>query len=199
MMTQKKLALAYKKLILLDRDGVLNELIINQEFGTIDSPLNNNEIRVFEWVPLSLKLLNNLNFGLVIVSNQPAAAKGKTTIENLNNVHNRIVSECEKMGGKILFSYICFHKKEDNCNCRKPKTGLFEKVFLDFPNANKKESWIVGDGVTDIEAGKNFGLKTAFLGPKKCDACKIFDINKLNPDFWGDNLHEFSKFIERIS
>ena len=56
---------------------------------------------------------------------------------------------------------------------------------------------MVGDGVTDLQAGVAFGVKTAFFGPKKCDSCKVLDERNLKPDFWGKNLLEFVEFLER--
>ncbi|MEK6705710.1 MAG: HAD-IIIA family hydrolase [Candidatus Poribacteria bacterium] len=193
----KKQDFQYSKrgLILLDRDGVLNSAVIDKEHGTIDSPLHPDQVSVFEWVPDALLKLNKLGYGLCIVTNQPSAAKHKTTIENLNAVHDKVLSEIQSKGAIILSSHICFHKSEDHCSCRKPKPGLLKDAIDKNHGYDLKISWMVGDGLTDIQAGKTAGLKTAFLGPKKCDACKIFDQAGTIPDFWCDNLDLFSHFI----
>jgi histidinol phosphatase-like enzyme len=62
--------------------------------------------------------------------------------------------------------------------------------------AKAASSWMVGDGVTDVQAGVAAGVLTAYFGPKKCDSRKILDELSLKPDFWGDNLLEFVKFLE---
>lgn len=183
-------------LILLDRDGVLNEVVIDPEHGTIDSPLHPDQVKVRPEVPRALSELTRLGYGLAIVTNQPSAAKGKTTLANLKAVHEKIVSLVESQGAKILSSHICFHRSEDGCACRKPKPGLLLEAFERNPTYDRAQAWMVGDGVTDVEAGKALGLKTGFLGPKKCDSCKVFENRALEPEFWGKSLEEFVQHLK---
>lgn len=185
-------------LILLDRDGVLNRLVIDPEHGTIDSPLHPGQVQVYPWVPEALRRLSEMGYGLSVVTNQPSAAKGKTTQANLESVHERVLLEAQANGGKILSSHICFHRAEDSCTCRKPKTGLLEDAFARNSGYDMKCSWMAGDGVTDVQAGIAFGVNTAFFGPKKCDACKVFNDMDLRPRFWGKDLLEFVAFLERV-
>jgi histidinol-phosphate phosphatase family protein len=180
-------------LIFLDRDGVLNQMVIDAEHGTIDSPLHPNQVNVFPWVAEALFLLQKGGHGLCIVTNQPAAAKKKTTFLNLEEVQKKVVLEAEKAGAKILSSQICFHRAEDSCDCRKPKTGLLEAAFSLHSNYLKTESWMVGDGVTDIQAGAYFGVKTAYLGPQKLEAIRVFDEKGISPSLWCNNLMEFAQ------
>jgi len=79
-------------LVLLDRDGVLNALVVDPEHGTADSPLHPSQVRLLPGVPEALARLTRAGFVLRIVSNQPAAAKGKTTRANLEAVHEKVVS-----------------------------------------------------------------------------------------------------------
>lgn len=144
-------------------------------------------------VPEALVSLARLGYKFIVVTNQPAAAKGKTTLANLQAAHDKLMRELRARDVVIEKSYMCLHRKEDNCRCRKPATGMFEQALLEHPWIDLKSSWMVGDGVTDVQAGKKMGLKTAFLGPKKCDACKILE-DQL-PEFWGKNLTEFSESL----
>jgi D-glycero-D-manno-heptose 1,7-bisphosphate phosphatase len=132
-----------------------------------------------------------------VATNQPAAAKGKTTLANLQATHGRVLEEAQSAGGVIQGSYICYHRSEDRCKCRKPAPGLLEAAFRDHGGTHRDAVWMVGDGVTDVEAGTRFGAKTAFLGPRKCDACKVFEGCSLKPEFWSDNLLSFVYFLER--
>jgi len=125
---------------------------------------------------------------MAIVTNQPAAAKQKTTKANLEAVHKAIVDEIEKAGGKIQSSHICFHRSEDNCACRKPRTGLLEEAFKQNPGYAKDTSWLIGDGLTDIQAGQSFGLKTIFIAAHKCDTCQKALTENLRPTLWSNNL-----------
>jgi len=171
------------RLIILDRDGVLNRHTVDPEQGTIDSPLHPDQVQVEEGAAEALAALQALGYGLCIATNQPAAAKGKTTVQNLQAVHARVVALVEARGARILSSHLCLHRAEDRCDCRKPRPGLLEQAFAAHPGAQREGSWMVGDGVTDVEAGQALGLKTAFIGQRRCDACRILELTP--PDYWG--------------
>jgi D-glycero-D-manno-heptose 1,7-bisphosphate phosphatase len=184
-----------KALILLDRDGVLNRLVIDAEHGTIDSPLHPDQVEVHEGVAEALARLTAAGHGLAVVTNQPAAAKGKTTRRNLEQTHARVLERACRKGGQILSSHVCFHRAEDGCACRKPATGLLEEAFASHPDFGRAGAWMVGDGVTDVQAGAALGLRTAFLGPRKCDACKVLAQRNLSPTWWGPDLTTFAAHL----
>jgi len=182
-------------LILLDRDGVLNAVVVDPEHGTIDSPLHPDQVDVFPWVPECLARLTAAGFGLAIVTNQPSWAKGKSTRANLEAVHRLVVEIACAAGGRILSSHICWHRSEDACSCRKPRPGLLLEALAQHAPVNRRRSWMVGDGVTDVQAGVAAGVRTAFLAPCKCDACKILADRSLQPDFWGNDLFAFTQHL----
>lgn len=184
-------------LILLDRDGVLNRMVVDPEHGTIDSPLHPDQVDVFPWVPGALLQLQEAGFTLAIVSNQPGASKGKTTRENLERVHERVLAGVQRAGARIASSHLCFHRAEDGCDCRKPRTALLEEAFARNPAVDRAASWMVGDGVTDIEAGARLSLRTAFLGPRKCEACRIFEERHLSPTLWATDLADLATTLTR--
>jgi D-glycero-D-manno-heptose 1,7-bisphosphate phosphatase len=177
-------------LIILDRDGVLNKLLIRPN-GSTDSPMTTNEIEIFPWVSEQLKILSQLKYGLIIATNQPAAAKGKISQSELINIH----FEIELRSGVFLAPCICLHRAEDNCECRKPKTGLLEEAFRKYSSFNKKYSWMVGDRATDVIAGHNFGLKTALLGPSVIRDMDILKEKNILPTFHGKDLRDFVEHI----
>jgi D-glycero-D-manno-heptose 1,7-bisphosphate phosphatase len=185
------------QLILLDRDGVLNRLVIDPEHGTIDSPLHPAQVEVLPGVPEALGRLTEAGYTLAIVTNQPAAAKHKTTRASLEAVHEAVLARVTSAGGRVHSSHICFHKAEDGCDCRKPRTGLLREALAQNPDCDPRRSWMVGDGVTDIQAGQALGLRTAFLGPRKCDACKILAEKELHPLYWGAYLSDFAAHLLR--
>lgn len=180
--------------IILDRDGILNKLLIRED-GSTDSPMTEEEIIVFSWVPKTLKLLNDLGYNLAVATNQPAAAKGKISYENLNKIHNIIINKSQSLGAKILSSHICFHRSQDNCNCRKPKTGLLQDIFNKY-NIDKSKSWMVGDRATDIIAGNICGLKTALLGPSVFSDIYMLASQNIIPYYCGSNLESFIQKLE---
>lgn len=185
-------------LILLDRDGVLNRMVVDPDHGTIDSPLHPSQVEIVHDAPEALARLNQLGYGLVICTNQPAAAKGKTTRLNLEATHAAVLSELEKAGVVVLSSHICFHTAEHRCPSRKPAPGLLLDALLTHPEYDREQSWMVGDGVTDMQAGYSAQLKTAFIAPKKLEACRILGELAVTPSFWGENLSEFVDHLSSI-
>jgi transaldolase len=182
-------------LILLDRDGVLNRMVVDPEHGTVDSPLDASQVEILPGVPESLKRLTDAGYGLAVVSNQPAWAKGKVTREALENVHERVIREATALGARILSSHICYHRAEEGCACRKPAAGLLHEAFSMNEGFVPKDSWMVGDGVTDVQAGKLAGLLTALLGPQKCSTCRLVEESGAWPSYWGYDLPDFTTHL----
>lgn len=186
-----------KGLVILDRDGVLNRVVVHPEQGTVDSPLNPSEVELLPGVAEGLVRLTRAGWILGIATNQPAAAKGKTTRENLQATHARVVELAQAQGGRVWRSEICLHASGEGCPCRKPKPGMLltlrEAFEAEFGKAS--QTWMVGDGVTDVQAAQAAGLRAAFLGPRKCDACRIHEDLGLRPEFWGDSLPAFIRYL----
>ena len=82
-----------------------------------------------------------------------------------------------------------------NCECRKPKPGLLLKAANDL-NINLAESWMVGDSLTDIEAGKRAGCKTILIGRMKCELCRLMD-EKNTPDYIVQDLYRMIDVIKK--
>jgi D-glycero-D-manno-heptose 1,7-bisphosphate phosphatase len=196
-------------LIVLDRDGVLNRTVPNPAEPRPDSPMHAGEVSLFPWVPSTLRALSDAGFGLCVASNQPAAAKGKTTRAALEEVHARVLAEAQRDGARILSSHVCFHRAEDGCDCRKPRTGLLREAFLQHPSYAIGESWMVGDRAVDVLAGASFGLKTALLpgAPVErergndnpaADELLALHARSVQPSFCGRDLRDFAEFVLRI-
>jgi len=131
------------KLILLDRDGVINE----------DS---DEYVRsVSEWVPIpgSIEAISNLSkegYILAVVTNQSGIGRKYFTQEVLCDMHNKLYTLVEKEGGKIATIVFCPHLPQDNCNCRKPAVGLVKQVEQRL-KISAKNAWFVGDSYKDIQ------------------------------------------------
>jgi len=183
-------------LIVLDRDGVLNRTIPNPAEPRPDSPLRVDEVALYPWVPAILRALTDAGFGLVIASNQPAAAKGKASRASLEAVHQAVLDEAQSDGGVILSSHICFHRAEDRCDCRKPRPGLLREAFARNPGFVLAASWMVGDRAVDVQAGAAFGLQTALLpGDALADELRALAPGSVQPSFCGRDLRDFAEFL----
>jgi len=139
------------KLIILDRDGV-----INQDFeDLVKSPE--------EWqaIPGSLEAISALNqagYRVVIASNQSGLARGLFDIDTLNAIHRKMHDELEKVGGHLDGIFFCPHRPSDNCTCRKPKPGMLEQICKRF-FAEPSDTPFIGDSVRDLEAAQVIGAK----------------------------------------
>jgi D-glycero-D-manno-heptose 1,7-bisphosphate phosphatase len=158
-----------KKAIFLDRDGVLNELVLNPATGGYEPPHSPDDLIFFPDVIESLRILQDAGFELFLISNQPDYAKGKTTLKNIHSVHSRFDHILKK--GAIHFQeyYYCYHHPNGVvpeysciCECRKPNPYFILKAALDY-NIDLKKSWMIGDRDSDIECGKAAGTRTIMI------------------------------------
>lgn len=169
-----------KSAIFLDRDGT-----IIHDLGYINNPEN---VTLIDGIVHSLRMFQSIGFLLIIISNQAGVGKGIITIEEFQNVHNKVVSILEKED-IILDSFrYCPHKKEDNCSCRKPSPEMILSTADEF-DINLSSSFMIGDRLTDIECGKNAGCKTILLNNN------FEDISNINSDFIASDWKEIENYI----
>ncbi len=154
------------KAVFIDRDGVINKMLLNKKTNEYQPPFNKDELEIYDGVIDSLKELQENNFKLFLISNQPDYAKGKTSLENLSEVHNELHNILIKNNVSFSEYYYCYHHPEGiikefsyDCECRKPKNYFVIKAVIDF-YINKEDSWFIGDRDKDIECGRRSGLKT---------------------------------------
>lgn len=141
------------KMIFLDRDGV-----INCKAPPHDYIKSANEFRMLPGAGEAIHLLNVAGYKVVIVTNQRGIARGLMTMEDLNQVHQFMKEKLLNFEAHIDDIFVCPHDI-GQCHCRKPDIGLFLQAEKKFA-INKDKSYIIGDSRTDIEAGKNYGIKT---------------------------------------
>ncbi|MEG1847146.1 MAG: HAD-IIIA family hydrolase [Lachnospiraceae bacterium] len=189
--------------IFLDRDGVINEIVFNDDIEQFDSPLKTEEVVIMDQVIEALKIIKRLDYYIFIVTNQPAAAKGKTSLATLYDINKKLMSEIEESGIKIDEVYMCPHYDKENtytkehflikeCTCRKPKPGLLYMAKERY-NIQWESSYMVGDSYTDILAGKAAGLNTVLIGTLKCDMCK--QLQDYRPNRIVNNLLDFARSL----
>ncbi|MBU4477937.1 MAG: D-glycero-beta-D-manno-heptose 1,7-bisphosphate 7-phosphatase [Candidatus Omnitrophica bacterium] len=175
------------KIIFLDRDGVINKDLNGYVTAWPE----------FEFLPNvleAIKRLSELGFKVVVVSNQAGVAKGYYTAETLARITAQMLETVRAAGGRIFSVHYCTHRDEDDCICRKPKTGLFKQALAGI-SVNLKETFFVGDNERDIEAGKKMGCRTILVlsGITKTKA-DVYNF-KHRPDFIADDLWDA---VERI-
>ena len=187
------------KAIFLDRDGVL--------IKDIHLLISKNQIIFEDQVFSALKLLKNLKFKLLVVSNQTVVARGmatETEVEKINDyITNRIYNQTKV---KIEKFYFCPHhpnatmeKYRINCECRKPKPGMLLTAAEEF-DIDLSQSYMIGDRISDIIAGCKAGCKTILLKTGMHNEAPIesdtFEPD-IKPDFTCNNLIEAIRIINK--
>ena len=156
--------------VFLDRDGVLNETVPDAtKGGQRESPYNPVDVRLAPGVAAGLARLRAAGFALVVVSNQPAAAKGIASLEELEAVRARVDALLAQEGEQVDGWYACHHHPESSdpdlaiaCDCRKPAPGLLLRAAAELDLA-LEGSWMVGDSDSDVEAGRRAGCRTVLV------------------------------------
>jgi D-glycero-D-manno-heptose 1,7-bisphosphate phosphatase len=153
----------------LDRDGVLNEFVIDHASGTADSPHRVEDVRLIPGAGAAAARLARAGFALVCISNQPAAAKGKASIEQLLDVHRRVTELLAREGAPLEASRLCWHHPEGTiaelavcCACRKPAPGMLLDAAASL-GVDLGASWMVGDSDIDVAAGRAAGCRTVLI------------------------------------
>lgn len=139
------------KLIILDRDGVINE--DSDEF--IKTP---EELIMLPGSAQAIARLKQANYTVVIATNQSGVARGLFDISTLNAIHAKLQSEVARYGAAIDAIFFCPHGPEDGCECRKPRPGLLREIGTRFQtDLNGAPS--VGDSLRDVEASRDVGAR----------------------------------------
>lgn len=190
-----------KRAVFLDRDGVINRYFCHPEFGTIDSPANPDEFVLHEGVPEALQSLRAQGLVLIVVSNQPGIAKGRFTRDLLDATTEKMLRDC---GGLLDAVYYCLHHPHAllpeyrlNCECRKPKSGLLLRAAQEL-NLDLAGSYMIGDGVVDVAAGKAAGVQTILIAPRKSYVCSEFEERGMFPDFIAPDLRAAAEMIQTL-
>jgi D-glycero-D-manno-heptose 1,7-bisphosphate phosphatase len=139
------------KLIILDRDGVIN-------FDS-DQYIKGPD----EWKPIpgsieAISLLNHSGYKVVVATNQSGVGRGLFDMYTLNLINDKMMELVFRLGGRVDAVFFCPHTNEDNCRCRKPKTGMFEDIAKRF-NTDLNGVPTVGDSLRDLQAGSAMGCK----------------------------------------
>lgn len=175
-----------QKAIFLDRDGTINKYV-----GFLR---NIDDFELLPDVTEAIRKINSSGYLAIVVTNQPVIARGEVTFEQLDEIHNKMETLLGQEGTYLDAIYFCPHHPDKgfdgevpelkfDCGCRKPKPGMLSKAAEDF-NIDLNQSWMVGDGKNDIQAGKNAGCHTALIG---------------NEDYGQEmTMHSLLDFVDKI-
>lgn len=166
--------------LFLDRDGVINVRIID---GYV------TKIEEFEFLPNvieALKIFKEKFKYIIVATNQQGVGKGIMKFEDVETVHQFMVQQVAENGGKIDKVYFCPQLKSVPDNYRKPSPKMAFFAKNDFPDIDLSKSIMIGDMNSDVEFGKNAGMKTIFIGDNELN---------LTPDDRFETLYDFAKTL----
>ena len=140
-----------QKFIILDRDGVINY--------DSDKYIKSAD----EWEPIlgsleAIARLNQAGYRVVIITNQSGIARGLYTLNDLNQIHNKMYKLLSEVGGTIEAIFFCPHNEKENCRCRKPCPGLFHE-FVERVGTSLVNVPAVGDSLRDLQAASAAGAQ----------------------------------------
>jgi histidinol-phosphate phosphatase family protein len=170
--------------VFLDRDGT-----IAPDVNYCRRP---EDFNLFPDAGESVKLLNNHGFKVVVITNQSGIARCYFTAQTLARIHQKMIDELGRSAAKLDAIYYCPHHPDEGCECRKPKTALFQQAAREM-DIEFGLSYVVGDSSIDIEAGKTLGCKTILVttGPKQ-------EINgTILSDYTANSLIEAAQWISK--
>lgn len=176
------------KVIFIDRDGT-----INANVGYID---NITRFKIYPGVGEGIKLLKDHGFKIIVVTNQSGIARGFFSEKTLEEIHKKMKNELSKKYAKIDAIYYCPHHPNEQCDCRKPKTGLLQKAIKDF-DIDVTQSYIIGDRMLDIEAGSKIGCKTILVPEDNEKVHEEMEKSKIKPDHICDNFYSAAIWISK--
>ena len=176
-----------KKLIILDRDGVINE--------DCDNYIRSAQ----EWIPIpgsidAIAKLSKAGYLVAVATNQSGLARGYFTKDDLTNMHSKMLKLISEAGGEIKTIKFCPHHPKEKCKCRKPKGGLIIDILEEL-KVSPEDTWVVGDTLKDIQAGKSAGCKTALVKTGKGLKNIHEKYGSIPTSFIFDNLSAFCKRI----
>lgn len=188
--------------VFLDRDGVINEIMFHQEMGIIDTPFTVKQFKLKHGAGLAVRSINRLGLKAIVVSNQPGIAMRHFSKQTLTAIDRKMSRELGKSGGRLDGIFYCIHHPvkgigalKKKCSCRKPKPGLILRAAHEF-NIDLKQSYMLGDSILDVQAGKTAGCKTILLAHLKCDLCHLMAKRGIKPDHLVRDLKSAVRIIK---
>ena len=172
-MNLKNLTINDNWAVFIDRDGVINRRIIGDYVKRIED---------FHFLDGSIDAIvefkNHFKY-IFIVTNQQGVGKGEMSENDLHKIHNYMLAEISKVGGRVDAVYFCPALKNSGNKCRKPEIGMALQAQEEFPEVDFTKSIMIGDSNSDMAFGKNAGMKTIFIdaqdeGKKPDNADEIY-------------------------
>ncbi len=196
---------AKRRGVVLDRDGTLIDFHRDEELGAVVSAFHPSQLRLLPGVVDGLRALADAGFVLAIATNQPGVAKGQVSRAAIERTNAALVAMLADLGAPIAEVAVCWHHPGPSgrgdaslvgpCECRKPAPGLLLSLAASL-DLDPASSWMIGDAVVDVAAGKAAGFRTALLwDAQRCAACPLREAPTGVADFQGPTIEDLAAQI----
>lgn len=188
-----------ERVIFLDRDGTLNE--------EVNYLHRKEDLKILDGVPEAIRLLRSHGYRIVVVTNQAGVARGYYREEDVDSLHAYMNEILEKQGAAVDYFFYCPHHPEYGigkyktvCRCRKPGTGMFEMAER-YYEVDKAHSWMIGDKLIDVQAGRNYGVSAVLVGTgygadeRRKQSEQAGGTGELPYDFYAETLMDAARAI----
>lgn len=183
--------------VFLDRDGVINDVLFFEDMGLLETPFTVAQFKMKKGVPQAVRKINQMGFKAIVASNQPGLARGNFSMKTFTGINQKMTAALKKEGAHLDALFYCVHDRKHKCPCRKPKPGLLKMAAQKY-GLDLKRSYMIGDSITDVEAGLKAGCKTILLAHLKCDLCHLMAKRGIKPHYMAKDLLAASKLIQKL-
>ena len=170
--------------LFLDRDGVLNYRPPGDYIKTWE------EFEFLPGVPEALAVISKIFKRIIVVTNQQGVGKGLMTVKDIEKVHDKMIAEIENAGGRLDAVYFCTDLAENPLNCRKPSTYMAQKALAEFPDIQLEKSLMLGDMPSDLQFGRNNGMKTIYINTNR---------QSVDSDLYDATFSSLAEFANALS
>lgn len=170
--------------VFLDRDGT-----IARDVHYCSRP---EDLELLPTVGEGIRLLNEAEFKVVVITNQSGIARGYFTEEMLGKIHQKMINDLARYGAHIDAIYYCPHHPDEGCECRKPKPKLAYQAIKDL-QIDSQQSYVIGDRLMDVQLARAVGCKSVMIssdpGRSELEDCDIL------PDYIGSDFESAARWI----
>lgn len=172
--------------------------------GILETPFTPDQFHLRPGAARAIRRLNHLGLKTIVVSNQPGIAMRHFSRKTLAAITDKMDRELKREGAFLDGVYYCVHhpvkgkgKLKIRCGCRKPKAGLLFQASREH-GIDLRKSYLVGDSILDVMAGRRAGCKTFLLAHLKCDLCSLMARRKVKPHYLVKDLGAAVQMIQGL-
>lgn len=149
-----------RRCVFFDRDGVINTRLVGRYVQTWE------QFELVEEFPSVLRAVTKAGYDAVVVTNQRGVARGLMTLSDVDGIHEQLKQMLRDKYGLVFLDILCCPHEDGECDCRKPAPGMLIEAARRH-SIDLTGSWMVGDSVSDMEAGRRAGCRTIYIGPSE--------------------------------